>query len=679
MTSSPGTPAKGPAEAGRLDSWKQIAAYLDKSERTVRRWQETEGLPVHKHQHQQRGSVWAYQSELDEWLAQRRISPEPLVEEPSEEPAVPPRQIPWKPMAAVVGLAAAAIAGWIFTHRPPEPLAAAVPFTSMLSVEYGATFSPDGQQAAFFWGAKGKSGIYVKSLQSDEAKPLVVGPSEEGFTYSPAWSPDGKTIAFLRRTPNQETWLCLVSPAGGPERKLLRLATTFAAFWADHQHLSWGPDSQWLLAPIAASAKSQAIHRISVNGGSERLTDAAGTSAFSPALSPDARSFVFLRRAGDSMTTYELMRQELIADRPPEVVYRGKGSSAGVAWLPNGQDLVFCTQNSQAAADRETWLYRLPARPGATLTPLGIKNCNTVAVSMASAALLYGSVASETTTLWQASLNALDSPAEFAPSSRYDAFPSFSPDGRSLAFVSNRSGEHEVWLVGADGNGARRVTEHAQARGGPHWSPDGSRLVFGALLGAGPDLPPGLATAPIAGGSAQAISLGGQLAHEPVWSRDGKRIYYSSGLQIWRSTADGRDRVKLLDGSRYQALGESSDGRMLYYTKRSQHYLLCRLPLGGGPEEIVADGLWVGAATLTSQALYFVRGSDKSLYRLPFDRQAATGLGPERKLGVLLGENQRPAIQSGMAGLTVSPDDTRIIWSVRREPQIDLALIRDIH
>ena len=63
-------------EQDRLDSWKQIAAYLNKSERTVRRWQETEGLPVHKHPHQQRGSVWAYRQELDHWLTDRVVQPE---------------------------------------------------------------------------------------------------------------------------------------------------------------------------------------------------------------------------------------------------------------------------------------------------------------------------------------------------------------------------------------------------------------------------------------------------------------------------------------------------------------------------------------------------------------------------------------------------------------------------
>ncbi|MBS1826114.1 MAG: helix-turn-helix domain-containing protein [Acidobacteria bacterium] len=85
--------------AERLESWKQIAAYLGKSERTVRRWQQVEGLPVHRHQHQQRGSVWAFPQELDAWLESRRRSPELL----SDAPA--PLQRSWRivvPLAALL-------------------------------------------------------------------------------------------------------------------------------------------------------------------------------------------------------------------------------------------------------------------------------------------------------------------------------------------------------------------------------------------------------------------------------------------------------------------------------------------------------------------------------------------------------------------------------------------------
>lgn len=61
-------PMPGPSSADRLNSWKAIANYLRKSERTARRWEAEEGMPVHRHMHQSMASVYAYPSELDEWL-----------------------------------------------------------------------------------------------------------------------------------------------------------------------------------------------------------------------------------------------------------------------------------------------------------------------------------------------------------------------------------------------------------------------------------------------------------------------------------------------------------------------------------------------------------------------------------------------------------------------------------
>jgi TolB-like protein/thioredoxin-like negative regulator of GroEL len=59
-------PAEQPASE-RLDSWKEIAAYLKREVRTVRRWEKTEKLPVHRHLHKKRGTVYAYKPELDRW------------------------------------------------------------------------------------------------------------------------------------------------------------------------------------------------------------------------------------------------------------------------------------------------------------------------------------------------------------------------------------------------------------------------------------------------------------------------------------------------------------------------------------------------------------------------------------------------------------------------------------
>ncbi len=59
----------------RLESWKEIAAYLGRDERTVRRWERQEGLPVRRHIHQKQASVYAYKSELDAWRQGRGATP----------------------------------------------------------------------------------------------------------------------------------------------------------------------------------------------------------------------------------------------------------------------------------------------------------------------------------------------------------------------------------------------------------------------------------------------------------------------------------------------------------------------------------------------------------------------------------------------------------------------------
>jgi hypothetical protein len=51
----------------RLDSWKEIASFLNRGVRTVQRWEATEGLPVRRHQHRKLGSVFALKSEVSAW------------------------------------------------------------------------------------------------------------------------------------------------------------------------------------------------------------------------------------------------------------------------------------------------------------------------------------------------------------------------------------------------------------------------------------------------------------------------------------------------------------------------------------------------------------------------------------------------------------------------------------
>ena len=75
LTPATGTPNR--EKQATLESWKEIAAYLQRDAKTARRWEKEEGLPVHRHTHASRSSVYAYPSEIDAWRRNRRVVVEP--------------------------------------------------------------------------------------------------------------------------------------------------------------------------------------------------------------------------------------------------------------------------------------------------------------------------------------------------------------------------------------------------------------------------------------------------------------------------------------------------------------------------------------------------------------------------------------------------------------------------
>src|SRR4051812_12319287 len=76
-----------------IHSWKEIAAYIQRNEATARRWEREEGLPVHRHSHKIRSSVFAYPTEIDAWKLTRKVV---------APAAAPARVTPpwWRPVAA---------------------------------------------------------------------------------------------------------------------------------------------------------------------------------------------------------------------------------------------------------------------------------------------------------------------------------------------------------------------------------------------------------------------------------------------------------------------------------------------------------------------------------------------------------------------------------------------------
>jgi hypothetical protein len=142
------TPKAGAAAQGRrLESWKEIAAYLGPDVTTVRCWEKGEGLPVYRHLHNKLGSVYAYTTELDSWRNNR--APAAATDAPDTQPPVPQlvllgRHGRMAAVLAAITLILAAGVLWLVRKRTGKP-AASVAIRS-LAVLPLANFSGNAEQ-----------------------------------------------------------------------------------------------------------------------------------------------------------------------------------------------------------------------------------------------------------------------------------------------------------------------------------------------------------------------------------------------------------------------------------------------------------------------------------------------------------------------------------------------------
>src|SRR6267154_972679 len=121
-TPSPRTDAD--AQGRRLESWKEVAAYLGRDVTTVQRWEKREGLPVRRLQHTRLGSVYAYTGELDAWRYERAAVVENGAAGTNQAPQTV-RRI-WPAMTvSVLGLVLAGAIAWVWHLRSTEMAARA--------------------------------------------------------------------------------------------------------------------------------------------------------------------------------------------------------------------------------------------------------------------------------------------------------------------------------------------------------------------------------------------------------------------------------------------------------------------------------------------------------------------------------------------------------------------------
>jgi Tol biopolymer transport system component len=231
------------------------------------------------------------------------------------------------------------------------------------------------------------------------------------------------------------------------------------------------------------------------------------------------------------------------------------------------------------------------------------EDATTLAISPDDRRLAYSRV-SQAINIYKVALSgaagAVPKPQSIAPSSRTDISPSFSPDGKKIAFASTRSGSMEIWVCDADGSNPRQMS--SMGGGSPKWSPDGNTILFGSSEEPMPSLYLMSAT----GGTPQRLTK--IPAVDGSWSHDGKWIYFrskgKSGNPIFRMPAAGGDAVQLTEGGMNPR--ESADGKWVYFI--TEDAVLWRVPvLGGKPIRVLKDWVPISFAVV-EHGVYYIHG-----------------------------------------------------------------------
>ncbi len=575
----------------------------------------------------------------------------------------------WR-VAAIAVLAIAAALVWYLLRTPFWGSAeSVVAVTTYPGWESDPSFAPNGKELVFSWtgGEAGKEDLYRKSLNEPEPLRLTRG---SGNDCSAAWSPDGRQIAFIRARVRQNWEVMLIPALGGQERKLAEVTPPAGM---PGPYLAWTPDGLALAIVDGTSPDGPfSLYLLSVESGERRrlTTPPLGTLGdTAPCFSPENRHLAFIRQraiADGDLHVLSLTSEQRPQEAPRRLTFDSSWATSPV-WTADGEEIVFWSQ--RAGPSR---LWRIAASGSSPPSPLAsvLGASPPIAISRRGDHLAYvaatgGSDICRLDIANQAGI--ASSPERIVATTRDEAFPSFSRDGRKIVYQSTSTGYPEIWIAGSDGGSPVRLTSMgAPGTGTPRWSPEGDRVVFASGSGKNTDV----FVADAGGGKPRRLMTDPAEDVMPSWSHNGMWIYFCSNrtgeYQIWKVRATGGDAIQLTKNGGLAAL-ESADGKILYYAKGEDQTALWSVPVDGGEETRILDSLsnWANFDVADDGIYYVPTPTNSRECPVRFFRFAS------RRWTTIASADSVPR------GISVSPDRRTLICALGESRGSDIVLVQN--
>ncbi len=438
------------------------------------------------------------------------------------------------------------------------------PITTDVGYESFPSISPNGAQIAF--GAKpddvSPSRIFVRSLHSGSAMQLTRGNAREDFY--PTWSFDGAQIAYLRMLNSQECRIMVVPSLGGFEREVGNCSAGAIDFFG------WTPDSRKLITTRLIESDNLALRRttqlvyLDINSGTVENFPYEGSDIehdVQPQYSPDGRWVAFRRGASPYSDIY------LVAGNGGAVraLTRVRARIRGFDWLPDSKHILFSSDHQGRLA-----LYLLDIETGAT-RPTRVYDAHFPRIANNQAMAVYHvETGSQRMVMRNLQTKNKTIAQALVPSNRSDAYPNYSPDGKRIAFVSDRAGDKQIWMYDSAQSNIIPLTDHRGSElSEPQWSNDGTRVMYILRNELGSAA---FSVSALNGQSRREIPEG-ENVRSAAFSRDGNAVVYVSDRdgdwKLWSRNIDEAEPVLLADNGVRNLRVNAADGAV-YFTRLAE-------------------------------------------------------------------------------------------------------------